>query len=415
MAQIRGQFTFPLTGPQLTGTASPAVMLATGQWYDIPPGEYLVMPGQQTQLQYFDANNLQWRNVQPPQGYEQISSDGTNYRLINLSGVIVGASITNAGSGGVNGIGPVQTGSTVTFAAPTSGLASATAQGYCIVGGQVPAPTITQAGSGFLVPPIITCDPPPQGGVQASFSCTINAAGGINAVTQQNPGAGYTSIPQFYIIPQWQFYAGSIRYPGDTGTVPGSAGPSGVGGYPPGLIHPNNIWNGSPYQANLPPSSALSTAALLTGVALTGSGTLTGVVMTYPGNGYSTSTTNPAITFGGTSLGAVAASSVLSACVTTFSGSGGAAYTVGAVWETSLGLVTPVSGQLTNNVFSPRPGRGIITSAAGAGSIEDPGFGLQKVPTVGVANPGLAPTTAATFTITIGGVTDTSMVQAMVQ
>src|SRR5215813_10975970 len=158
MAQMRGAFPFPGTAPQINGNPG-IVALPPGRIYNVPGGEFLVIPGQQTVLEYWDSQNQLWRGTQGYQGQvEQISSDGTNYRLVNLSGIIVAGSITNAGSGGVNGIGPVQTGSTITFPASPTGIASDQAQGYVIVGGTVAAPTVLQAGSGFLIPPIVCCD-----------------------------------------------------------------------------------------------------------------------------------------------------------------------------------------------------------------------------------------------------------------
>src|SRR5712671_2010272 len=325
MAQIRGYFPLPSGSPQNTG-APQVLTLPSGGIYYPPSGEYLITTGSQTVIQWWDPTNAIWRNYAGPNTWEQISADGANYRLVNLSGVVVAANITNAGSGGVNGIGPNQTGSTVTFAAPAAGGVTATAQGYAVVGGTVPAPTVTQGGSGFLVPPTIACDPPPSGGVQATFTSTISAAGVLTGVTLLNPGAGYAAIPQFYIIPQPQFYQGAIRFPGDTPqTIPA-----------PGLINPANLWTGSPFQANLQTGT---TGALLTGVPLLGSGTLTAIVMTYFGNGYAGNTV-PAITFGGTSLGAAAATAVMSLCATaaqggTVTATGGTTAVTGGVAVTS--------------------------------------------------------------------------------
>ncbi len=395
MAQMRGFFPLPFSGPQISGTPT-EVMLIPGGIYYPPAGEYVVTTGSQTVIQWWDPSNAIWRNYAGPNTFEQISTDGANYRLVNMSGCVAGALITNAGSGGVNGIGPNQTGSSVTFAAPGAGGVTATAQGYVVVGGTVPAPTVTQGGSGFLVPPTIACDPPPPGGVQATFIATISAAGVITGVTQVNPGAGYTSIPQFYIIPTYQFYPGAIRFPGDTPqTIPA-----------PGLINPANAWQGSPFQANLISGTA---GALLTGVALTGSGTLTAIVMTYFGNGY-TGATVPAISFGGTSLGAAAATAIMSMCLntTTVTTSAGAGFVVGTVAETDVALVASVNN---NNTFFPRPARGIMTSTAGAFTAQDPGFGFQKAALSEVGG-----TTAAAITTSqIGGINDVSVLQPMVQ
>ena len=399
MAQMRGQFPLPLTSPQNVGVPN-VVSLASGAvWYP-PSGTYLITTGSQTVVQWWDQTNAIWRQYSGPETLAQISTDGTNYRLVNNSGTCVGGNITNAGSGGVNGIGPNQTGSTVTFAAPAAGGAPATAQGYAVVGGSVPAPTITQGGSGFLVPPTVVCDPPPIGGVQATFTTAISAAGVLTGVTQATAGAGYTSIPQFYIIPQPQFYQGSIRFPGDTPqTTPA-----------PGLINPANAWQGSPYQANLVSGT---TGALLTGVALTGSGTLTAIVMTAFGTGYA-GNSQATISFGGTSLGAAAATPIMSFCMTaavggTVTGTGGTAAVVGSPGISSLGIVATLNN---NNSFSPRPYRGLVSTTAGNSTLEDPGYGLQGA---AVALQG-AGTTAITITNTqYGGRVDTSVVQAMVQ
>jgi len=371
-----------------------------GVWYP-PSGTYLITTGSQTIVQWWDPTNAIWRQYAGPETLAQISCDGANYRLVNNSGTCVGGNITNAGSGGVNGIGPNQTGSTVTFAAPAAGGAPATAQGYVVVGGSVPAPTITQGGSGFLVPPQVVCDPPPAGGVQATFTTAISAAGVLTGVTQATAGAGYTSIPQFYIIPQPQFYQGSIRFPGDTPqTTPA-----------PGLINPANSWQGSPFQANLVTGT---TGALLTGVALTGSGTLTAIVMTAFGTGYA-GNSQATITFGGTSLGAAAATPIMSFCMTAAIGgtvtvTGGAAQIANTPSITSLGIVATLNN---NNSFSPRPARGLNSSAAGNFTLEDPGYGLQGGAVF--VNAGTSTTVGTVTNTQYGGRVDTSIVQAMVQ
>jgi len=407
MAQIRGAFPFPPTSPQNMG-APGVVCLASGRTYNIPAGEYSIVPGPQTVLQWWDPLNQLWRSTQAEQGVQTyISSDGTNYRLLNASGIVQGASITNAGSGGTNGIGPVQTGSTVSFGAPASGLASDTAAGYVVVGGTVPAPTVTQAGSGFLIPPLIVCDPPPPGGVQATFVCTLTSGGGINTVTQVNAGAGYTSIPQFYIIPQFQNYNGAPRYPGDT-AIPVQPGTN----WAPGLIHPNNLWNGSPYQGNLSSASG----ALLTGNALTGSGTLTAIIVTYQGGTYAGGSI-PTITLAGTSLGAAAATAIMAFCSTvapgsSLTGQSGATYVVGNPTFTSLGLIASNSN---NGTFTPRPIRGIVTNATGPViTVEDPGFGIQSAGT-GVKIGPSGGTLGNVNATNLGGVNDYSILQGQVQ
>ena len=352
MPRIGGAFPFPTAQVAEGGGV---ITLPSGGIFYLPSGEYAVETGSVTCLQWFDPILQAWRGFQDPAGDGQyISSDGYNYRLINLSGVVTGALITNAGSGGTNGIGTA----TVAFTGPTAGV---TATAYAIVGGSVAAPTISQAGSGFVVPPLIVIDPPPPGGIQATAIATISAAGIITAITMVNVGAGYTSSPVFYVMPQFGIYAG------------GPSGPIAASGIPaPGLVFPSNAVPGT--------QNTAATGAQLTPNALTGSGTLTGIVMSNPGTNYS-GTTIPTITIAGGGIGGgVAATSIMSmSLISVTLGAAGSGYGSGAapMFETSLGLVAQASN---NNVFVPRPARGVTTLAGGAVStfvVEDNGFGLQ--------------------------------------
>lgn len=397
MSRIGGVFPFPLQAP---ANGDGVICLPSGGIYMIPPGDFIPVTGPQTNLQWFNPNQQQWNIIIPTDSPTPISSDGTNYRLVNLSGVVVGATITAAGSGGTNGIGFTATGAAVTFSAPAAGGALATATGYAIIGGSVAAPTITQGGSGFLVPPLILIDPPPTGGIQATAVATISSAGVITAITMQNVGAGYSSSPNFYVIPQPPNYQGSPI----AGVNP-NAFPA------PGLIAPTMLPSGtfSMFQPNI----AL-TGALLTSVALTGSGVLTGIGMLNYGFGYS-GTTIPTVTV--TGVTAATATAVCSFTLTSITlGSGGAGYTGNPpMWESSLGLVTAA---LNNQLPVPRSARGVTTLSAGAVAtfvVEDGGFGLQKVPTISVLNSGSLATGQATGTAVVGGVVDTSILQGRVQ
>jgi hypothetical protein len=395
MAQIRGPgIQLPLDSPQNTGRPG-VLVLPPGGIYTFTQGDYIVASGDQTVLQYFDPGLNAWRTFTNPGALTTFFADGGNFRLVNLSGVVVGGNITNAGSGGTNGIGFAQTGSTVTFAAPAAGGVTGTATGFVVVGGSVAAPTITQAGSGFLTPPVVFCDPPPQGGVQATAIAVISAAGAITGITMVNVGAGYTSAPQWYISPS--------NFNGFLATPDRAAG-----AFPqPGLINPANVWPGTVFQGNI---ALGTTGALLTPTALTGSGTLTAIVMSYYGAGYAGNTV-PAISFGGTSLGAAAATAIMSLCVSGSSATatGGTTAVTGGVAITSLGLIALTNN---NNTFWPRPARGTTSAAAGTFTVEDPGFGLQggvvTVTYVGGA-------TLATVTNTqLGGRNDTSIIQSSV-
>src|SRR5258708_1550974 len=111
MPRIGGAFPFPLAQVAEGGGI---ITLPSGGIFYLPSGEYALETGAVTCLEWFDPILQAWRGFQDPAGDGQyISSDGYNYRLINLSGVTTGALITNAGSGGTNGIGTVATGATV--------------------------------------------------------------------------------------------------------------------------------------------------------------------------------------------------------------------------------------------------------------------------------------------------------------
>lgn len=385
------------------GQASVSISLPGGGQFYVPAGNYVVRLGQQTLLQWFDPNQLTWRNIARGNlgGEVQMSCDGFNYRLVNASGVVIGGLITNAGSGAVNGIGAAATGVSVTFgAAPASGVAAAA---YPIVGGAINTTiAITNGGSGFVVPPLLVLDPPPVGGVQATARCTISA-GVINAVVVDNAGAGYTSAPLVYIVPQYGTYPG-YGVPVNPAGAPSSVIPPGLigGSQPPDF--PGINWERAPTGG----------AVLTVNPTLAGSGTLTGIVMTNLGAGY-TSATIPTITI--TGAGAAAATAIMSMAVQSVAITvAGVAYSVAPIWTTNLGEL--VDG--VNNDFSgARPAIGRTTVSAGAitaVTTEDSGFGFQSLPQIGVIQAGGTPaTTVATLTPTCGGIADTSILQPAVQ
>lgn len=399
MARIGGPFGF--------GTPGMAIQLAGGEAFYPPPGDYFITLGAQTIVQWWDQQNLIWRNLATGIASDPVdlSTDGFNLRLLNASGVVQGASITAAGSGAVNGIGAAATGVSVSFgAAPANGVAAAA---YPIVGGQVPATiTIGAGGSGFLYPPILLIDPPPAGGIQATATCTISA-GAINAVTVTNQGAGYTSIPNIYILQQWATYPG-------IGTPVNPAGPP-VNIIPPGLVNVPPTLPPGPWFPAINWGASVGGATLNFGAApvLAGSGTLTGIVMTNYGLGY-TGTTIPAITV--TGAGAATATALMSMALQSITiTSGGVAYAAAThIWESNLALLTAATGIINNNVAGPRSCKGRATQSGGvinATVIEDAGFGFQIVPTIGViATQGTPPTTVANLTPVVGGVTDVSVI-----
>jgi len=176
---------------------STSVTLQSGMGQILPNGQYIVMPGKYTFVQWYDPVSMTWKNMQGPvHGNPYVlQSDGYNYRLFNPTGTIVGGVVTNGGTANTakNGIWPAGsstvTGVTVT---PASGVATFNA----IVGGVVSssAPTITAGGQNYVFPPIVTFSNPPAGGLVATGYATVSA-GAVTSITITNQGAGYTSAP----------------------------------------------------------------------------------------------------------------------------------------------------------------------------------------------------------------------------
>lgn len=292
MAQVRGAFPYPFAQPQEGGGV--IVLGGGGLWYP-PSGEWLMtLPASNMVFEWWNPIANSWVTVLNASDY--ISSDGYNLRLRNTTGSIASAPITNAGSGGVNGIGFAATGVNIGFSAPSAG--GTTATGYVIIGGSVAAPTITQAGSGFLAPPLVVIDPPPVGGIQATATALLTAGGGIASITMANVGGGYAASPNFYLIPQSAYYQGA-----PSGGVAAAPVPA------PGLVFPTNAVAGN--------QNTSSVGAQLTPIALTGSGTVTGLIMINNGAVY-TGTPTATITGAGaaaSTLAAVTAAAVATATV----------------------------------------------------------------------------------------------------
>jgi len=292
MSQIRGAFPFPYAQPAEGGGV--ICLAGGGVWYP-QPGEWLLQTAANLAVEWWDPIANAWRNqVSNSNTGDYFATDGYNLRLHNLTSTVSIASFT-AGSGGVNGIGFAATGAAVSVVAPlTAGGITATA--YAIVGGSVAAPTITQAGSGFLMPPLVVIDAPPIGGIQATAIAALTAGGAIASITMQNVGAGYAASPNFYLIPQTAFYQGA-----PSGGVAAAPIPA------PGLVFPANAVPGN--------QNTSATGAQLTSIALTGSGTLTGVVIINAGTGYTAIA--PVVTVTGVGAATATANTSTAAAVAT--------------------------------------------------------------------------------------------------
>lgn len=354
----------PATGLTNPAAGTNAITLAAAKIQNIPAGTFLVSPGPYTSLQFKDPVSGFYRTINAAASLlpTYIDSDGANYRLANLTGTPIGALITNAGSGLTNGIGTVA----ITPSAGASTWVS-------VVGGAINSTvTITTAGSGYTYAPNLVISAPPAGGIQATAVCTISG-GAVNAVTVTNQGAGYTSAPTITVI-------------NDARDATGSG------------------------------------AVLTVNATLAGSGTLTAM---YPSDPGTVLTAVPTFTFSPAST--LAATAVMNFIVTGFTvGAGGVAY---GNAQPFLVVAPPaiVAGSRASNTAGPISDTGLTlpraawvngTSTAGGAVtatgavVADAGFGHQAVPNgIVIAGGSALATTVAQVTMTVGGITDTTILQ----
>lgn len=373
------------------------VTLFPSEVYNIPPGTWMVTPGPYTFLQWLDPVTVTsttgttgaiglWR-TKPTSATRSdfIDSDGTNWRLANLTGCPIGAVITTGGATNpyTNGIGSTATGVTVT---PSAGAS----KWLPIVGGAVSATLATAtgtttAGAGFNYAPICVIDAPPAGGMQATAYVTSLSSGTIPVanVVITNQGAGYTTAPNLTFIPD-----------------------------------PREAFASTP-------GPTTNAVVVLT---LTATGQLTGL---YPYDHGTAVTSVPTLTIT-TATTTAQATVIMNFTVTAFalasSTTQGSTLGAGTAVVSVSNTIAASTNFLTNplhngvGVTFPRPARimanissGVITSTGQV--IEDAGLGIQQVPST-VVIPVITSTTSVApigglGTPTVGGTTDTSILQAM--
>lgn len=350
-----------------------AITLAAGEVFPLPSGTYMIACGPYTFMQWLEPVANVWK-VRPTSatGTQFINSDGTNFRLANTTGCPVGAVITTATcTGSTNGIGATINGVSCT---PSSGAST----WQTIVGGALgltiaTATTTanTSVGSGYLYPPTIVIDAPPQGGLQATAVVTALSTGTVlsTAIQVLNQGAGYSTAPTMTFV-------------------------------------------------NDPRDTAGTGAAYVT--TLTATGQLTGL---YPTNHGNPLTGVPTLAF---SIGSCAATTVMNFTVTAYAtGTVGSSIAAATVISSGNLVAAQASPAVVNPIHAggitfPRPAR--ITAGLSGGTVlvagqvvEDGGLGIQAVPT-GVAIYAISSTTAVVpviGTLAVGGVTDTSYIQAV--
>ena len=356
-----------------TGTNS--VTLAPGSVLPIPAGTFYVSPGLYCQLQYLDPITGVWAST-PTAGWQNgpiyVKSDGFNYRVANLTGCPVSASVLSAGASYVQ-------------ASTSISVVGHNSTWQPIVGGQLATITFVSYGAGYGVPPIAIIPPPPGpnnnpngvGGIPASGYVTI-AGGTVSGFTFINVGAGYATAPTIVLVP-------------------------------------------SPADPNL----ALGITNATIGFSLTGSGSITGVLCTNNGSALANGAlANMTLTVAGAGVTATVSPNVLQTVV------GATATIVGNVGS-NVGLTTfggaPQAGSISNSPdinylsFRPRPADiGLATAAAGtvsagtAGAIYDGGL-FQAVPSGVLVYQGAAAATVSigtlAFALTMGSRADKVTIQ----
>lgn len=255
------QFDYPINitnVPYTVGTNR--IALGPAQAFYVPRGKWqLSVTGVISALQWFDPVRLEWVNLLGPGAAWQTEyfSDGVNYRVFNLSDSWYTGIVTAAGTGYVQGSTTV-----------TAGTGNSTWQP--IVGGKLGTFTTNTgtgffAGTGFTKPPIVAIGAPPAPGIAATATCSLSS-GAVGTVSiGAQAGAGYLTAPPVYLFPDQT----------DPAWLAGAA----------------NLWYPNP--------------GLVT-VALTGAGTLTGLLLVNAGQ---LLTTAPTLTVNGIGSSATATTS----------------------------------------------------------------------------------------------------------
>ena len=356
--------------------------LQPGEQLPIPAGDWYISTGLYLVLQFLDPITGVWStssNASCGRGAVFVKSDGFNYRIANLTGCLVGASVSSYGNGSY-----VQSSTTIS-------VTGATATIVPIIGGQlaqsgtfsIAFPTV---GGGYGVAPLVFIPPPPPaannpngvGGVPASGYATI-ASGTITGFTFTNPGAGYPTAPTPVVLP-------------------------------------------NPTDPNI--SSGITQASIT--FSLVGSGSLTAALVTNPGSALANgSLANITLTVSGAGATASVVPVFMQTIVSATVSGGGTGYGTTAALLTTVGGA-PSTGTITNNpdalhlAWLPRPAQiGLVVTGAGtisaqAGTIYDGGL-FEGTPTP-ILVPGMQAGAAGsvagpTVAFTMGGSPDIAVLQ----
>ena len=352
-------------GLTLKGVPSNLYTLQAGQTMTLGPpnfiaGEICIRTGPYTTVQNLDPITGIWKRIGGgilAGGYNYIFSDGVNYRLANQTGCAVGALLTNKGSAYTS--------------APVVTASAGSSVWKAFVGGAVNTTvTVSNGGTNYTYPPQVVFSAPGYGaGIQASGICTLSGSA-VSTITVTNQGAGYTVAPTVTLINDPR---------------------EGINGVTQG------------YGA-----TAVAT--------LTGSGTITGLVCLDHGTPL---TAVPTLSFAGGGGSSAAATAIMCWTITAYTPTAGTGFTgnsllsgLDAFPTTAAAYVNP---DTQSKLVQIRLADILMPASAGAptatGAVFYDGGIYTSVPTPLVTTNGALITQTATFTFTMGGVTDTSWVQ----
>ena len=347
------------------------ISLAAGQVWPIQPaGSYWVIPGKYTTLQLYDpilqtyvtVGGAAAGNGEP----QYIESDGSNYRLANLTGCPVGAIVTAAGTGFTS--------------APSVTIASGSSVWQPVLGSYVSAVTVSNGGTNYTYAPTVTFSAPPAGGVPATgYIAAAQFSGGVvTGVTMINKGGGYLSPPTVTFV--------NDPREGLNGTTVGY-GASGV-------------------------------------AALAGSGGVNAVICLDPGNTIYTATTAFTTSGGGGSgltvspIFCLAITGVSAAAGGPFNANTGFVAELSAVDSFSTTVSAPLNVAISNHLVKVRKASVLLAATTGsvltsAGAvIVDGGIYSAFSPIAQILAIPTAITTTPTVTFALGGIADTSYISS---
>lgn len=386
MAQVIGAVGVPLPPPlslypTQTGVppipnivATNAISLPPGGAVYLPSDKLFMDPGLVSQLQILDYVTQTWL---PSSGYVtgcplDIDSDGSNYRIANISGMPINAVVTNSGNG--YSAAPVVT-------AGTGGSTWLALLGPCVSNLTCPSTSTVASGQGYTMPPIINIAAPPVPGVQATAVCSISG-GAISGFTIINPGAGYSFVPTVVASP-------------------------------------------NPFDPNFSSTSVTATRSATIVAQTSYAGQVAAVLLVTPAT--QVANVPPALSFSGGAGSGAAATAVLAQTITGITVvTGGSGYPAGVGIQTFGGTIvgqTSYAGAGTNSpivstypLLPPRQATIVATAGSGSGvgvtAIAD--GGLFTAPPTAYAVPGnvMASTSGAfavvaSFALTMGGINDT--------